>query len=242
VLVGVIDRYAIGHTPDGPIRTVIVTEGPTGVRVRLWLSSMILLSLFAQHQPCPGERIGVRYRWRDLDNGYHRWMLVVDRPEILDFSPLGGEVSDEVPWQRKRDVAIARLELVDTVSPGRTADGQRAQHHDRLSTADAVQLVTSRAAAWVPPSHRSIASQRAETAILRGVLIPLATVSESATPWKLGRPSQRPSEAITVVSPMRKLVCMTLYSEPGGTMPGGGGSGLSLKRMSIVTSAPSTLR
>ena len=174
VLVGVIDRYAMGHTPDGPIRTVIVTEEPTGVRVRLWLSSMILLSLFAQHQPRPGERIGVRYRWRDLDNSYHRWMLVVDRPEILDFSPLGGEVSDEVPWQRKRGVAIAHLELVDTVLPGRAADRQRAQHHDRLSTADAVQLATSRAAAWIPSSHRSTASQRAETAILRDVLIPLA--------------------------------------------------------------------
>src|SRR5262245_26917713 len=66
-----------------------------------------------------------------------------------------------------------------------------------------------------------------------------ATASDSPKPWKLGRPSQRPSEAITVVSPMRKLVCMTLFSEPGGTMPGAGGSGLSLKRMSIVTSAPS---
>ena len=32
---------------------------------------------------------------------------------------------------------------------------------------------------------------------------------------------------------------VTLFSEPGGTMPGGGGSGLSLKRISIVTCAPS---
>ena len=97
VLVGVIDRYAIGYMTDSPVRTVIVTEEPTGARVRLWLSSRILLSLFAQHQPRPGERISVCYRWRHLDNGYHRWMLVVDRPESLDFSPLGGEVSDEGP-------------------------------------------------------------------------------------------------------------------------------------------------
>ena len=174
VLVGVIDRYAIGYTPDGPIRTVIVAEEPTGVRVRLWLSSTILLSLFAQQQPRPGERIGVRYRWRDLDNSYHRWMLVVDRPEVLDFSPLGGEVSDEVPWQRKRGAAIARLEPADTVSPGRAADGQRAQHNDLLSTSDAVHLATSRAAVWRPSSHRSTAGQRAATAILRDTLIPLA--------------------------------------------------------------------
>src|SRR5918912_2129970 len=70
VLVGVIDRYAISHMPQGAVRTVIVTEEPTGERVSLRLSSRILLSLFAQHQPHPGERIGVRYRWRDLDNGY----------------------------------------------------------------------------------------------------------------------------------------------------------------------------
>ena len=48
--------------------------------------------------------------------------------------------------------------------------------------------------------------------------------------------------AITVVSPMRRLACMILFSEPGGTIPGGGGSGLSLKRISIVVSAPSALR
>jgi len=51
------------------------------------------------------------------------------------------------------------------------------------------------------------------------------TVNDSANPWKLGRPSARPSEARTVVSPMRKLACITLFSAPGWTMAG---SGLSL--------------
>jgi hypothetical protein len=31
----------------------------------------------------------------------------MDRPETLDFSPLGGEASDEAPWHQKRRVAIA---------------------------------------------------------------------------------------------------------------------------------------
>jgi hypothetical protein len=31
----------------------------------------------------------------------------MDRPETLDFSPLGGEASDEAPWNRQRRVAIA---------------------------------------------------------------------------------------------------------------------------------------
>jgi hypothetical protein len=70
----------------------------------------------------------------------------------------------------------------------------------------------------------------------------LETVSDSDIPWKPGLPWQAPSDAITVVSPMRRLACMILFSEPGGTIPGGGGSGLSLKRISIVVSAPSALR
>ena len=58
-------------------------------------------------------------------------------------------------------------------------------------------------------------------------------------PWKLGCPPQRPSDAITSVSPILKLQCITLSSAPGGTIPGGKGSGLSRKRISISTSAPS---
>ena len=59
-------------------------------------------------------------------------------------------------------------------------------------------------------------------------------MSDSEKPWNSGLPLQRPSEAITVVSPMRKLACITLFSVPGGSMPGGGSPGLSLKRISIV--------
>jgi hypothetical protein len=54
--------------------------------------------------------------------------------------------------------------------------------------------------------------------------------------------SSHPSEAISMVSPMRKAQCMTLFSNPAGTVPGGGGSGLSLKRIIISTWAPSASR
>jgi C4-dicarboxylate transporter len=40
---------------------------------------------------------------------------------------------------------------------------------------------------------------------------------------------------------MRKLACITLSPASGGSMPASQGSGLSLKRMSVVTSAPSAL-
>jgi hypothetical protein len=101
VLAGVIDRYTISDTPQGLVRTVIVTEAQTGEQVSLRLASMCLLSLFAQYQPRPGDRIDVRYRWNAPDRSYQRWRLFMDRLETLDFSPLGGEVSDEAPWQRE---------------------------------------------------------------------------------------------------------------------------------------------
>jgi hypothetical protein len=107
VLAGVIDRYTISDTPQGLVRAVIVTEERTGERVCLRLASTSLLALFAQHQPQPGERIDVRYRWHAPDHGYSRWRLLMARPEPLDFSALGGEMSDEAPWHRERRMAIA---------------------------------------------------------------------------------------------------------------------------------------
>ncbi|MGH8068111.1 MAG: hypothetical protein ACRERE_23345 [Candidatus Entotheonellia bacterium] len=107
VLAGVIDHYTISETPQGLVRTVIVTEVWTGERVSLRLASTSLLALFAQYQPHPGERIDVRYRWHAPYHGYQRWRLLMDRPETLDFSPLGGETSDEAPWHRERRMAIA---------------------------------------------------------------------------------------------------------------------------------------
>jgi hypothetical protein len=107
VLAGVIDRYTVSETPQGFVRTVIVTEERTGRQVGVRLASTSLLALFAQHQPRPGARIDVRYRWHAPGHGYQRWRLLMDRPEPLDLSPLGGEASDEAPWHRERRVAVA---------------------------------------------------------------------------------------------------------------------------------------
>jgi hypothetical protein len=130
VLAGVIDRYTISDTPQGLVRTVILTEARTGEQVSLRLASRCLLSLFAQYQPHPGERIDVRYRWNAPDHGYQRWRLLMDRPEALDFSPLGGEASDEAPWHRE-----PRTYSVVAASPPDTVDGQlsqRAPHSERI--------------------------------------------------------------------------------------------------------------
>jgi hypothetical protein len=103
----VIDRYTVSETPQGFVRTVIVTEARTGERVSLRLASTSLLALFAQHQPHPGERIDLRYRWHAPGHGYQRWTLRMDRPEPLELSPLEGEASDEAPWHRERRGAVA---------------------------------------------------------------------------------------------------------------------------------------
>ncbi|HSF30128.1 MAG TPA: hypothetical protein VLK82_06600 [Candidatus Tectomicrobia bacterium] len=102
VLMGVIDRYTVSETPQGFVRTVIVTEEQTGKQVSLRLASTSLLALFAHYQPHPGERIDMRYRWQAPGHSYQRWRLLMDRPEALDFSPLGGEASDEAPWHPER--------------------------------------------------------------------------------------------------------------------------------------------
>jgi hypothetical protein len=87
VLAGVIDQYTISQTPQGLVRTAIVTEERTGERVRLRLASTSILALFAQQQPQPGERIDVRYRWHAPGHDYQRWRLLMVRPKTLDFSP-----------------------------------------------------------------------------------------------------------------------------------------------------------
>jgi hypothetical protein len=101
ILVGFVDSYDVGHTPFGAVRTCIVTEEATNKKVSLWLSSTVLLDLFQRHKPKPGERIGLKYLGKDEDKGYHRYRLLVDRPdEALEFSPLGGEDREEAgPWR-----------------------------------------------------------------------------------------------------------------------------------------------
>jgi hypothetical protein len=51
-----------------------------------------------------------------------------------------------------------------------------------------------------------------------------------------------PSEAMTVLCPMRNIACMTLFSNPGARVPGGGGCGLSLNYIIATTSAPTAVR
>jgi hypothetical protein len=104
ILVGRVVAYHQGYTVYGPVRTAII-EQDDGDRVTVWLSSTVLLNEFAKLKPKPGERIGLKYLGMHPDRGYHRYKLLVDRDEPLEFTPLGGEAkvtaasdNDDVPF------------------------------------------------------------------------------------------------------------------------------------------------
>ncbi len=91
-LVGRIARYGTASGIYGPVRTATV-ERDNGEQRTVWLSSRVLLALFDEQQPQIGERIGLKYAGRHPEKGYHRYALLVDRPDtpLPAFTPLGGE-------------------------------------------------------------------------------------------------------------------------------------------------------
>ena len=78
----------------------------------------------------------------------------------------------------------------------------------------------------------------ASAAKTRSASASVATFSASEKPLNFPSSGEQPSDAIRVLPPTRKLACITFFSQPGASMPGGGDSGLSLWRMSMSTSAP----
>src|SRR5215470_6904144 len=80
----------------------------------------------------------------------------------------------------------------------------------------------------VPPSDNPLKRRSASAASLAS--------TESAKPSNLGLPVLRPSDAITLVSPILRDACITLFSLPGEHIDF---SGLSFQRISMPTSAPS---
>jgi hypothetical protein len=91
ILVGIVEGYDVGFTPYGSVRTCMIVEEGTHRKYSIWLSSTVLLSLFERFKPLPGERLGLRYLGVDAQKRYHKFRLLVDRPQALDFSALGGE-------------------------------------------------------------------------------------------------------------------------------------------------------
>src|SRR5262249_16526223 len=85
-----------------------------------------------------------------------------------------------------------------------------------------------RLAKTVLPSGIRTSPPLASAANMRSASASFLALMESEKPSNFGLPCAQPSDAITSSPSMSRHECMILLSLPGATMPGGGGSGLSL--------------
>ena len=104
ILVGLIIRYETAQPSYGPCEVVIIENEEGGGLVTVWLSRIVLKNLFSEHRPRPGERIGLKYLGVDEHKNYHKYRLLMDRPdELHDFDE--SAAADPIP---PRDSILAR--------------------------------------------------------------------------------------------------------------------------------------
>ena len=83
-LVGRVVRYDKAPGRYGPCVLAVLDvagEGHGPHLVAVWLAHKVLLELFKELRPAPGERVGIK-RVDDSGKGYARYLVKVDRPEI----------------------------------------------------------------------------------------------------------------------------------------------------------------
>src|SRR5581483_9921333 len=85
VLVGTVIRYTIAPGKHGECKTCIV-QREDGSRVAVWQNSTVLVSLFSQEDPKPGQRIGLRFLGVN-PKGYKMFRMLVDRDETAPPAP-----------------------------------------------------------------------------------------------------------------------------------------------------------
>jgi hypothetical protein len=78
-LVGRVQSYETITGLYGACPAVIVAREEDGAPVTIWLSAVVLQSLFEEEQPQVGDRIGLRYLGLHPTKGYKRYALLVDR-------------------------------------------------------------------------------------------------------------------------------------------------------------------
>lgn len=115
--------------------------------------------------------------------------------------PSHGRISDPVTLLRFGYAGVSGLCMTETIHP----TPKRSVSMPNLGA----QKVFSRGMVTSPPSPRAAKTRSASASS--------GTVIESENPSKFGFPSHMPSDPITVVSPIRKLACMTLSSKQDGT-------------------------
>ena len=117
ILTGTIRGYREAVGNYGPVVIATVEEDKTGTRYAVWLSATVLRNEFAKQKPRVGESVGIRYYGTDPVKNYHRYRLVVDRPEVVpDF---GGSTTDDEAgnWQAEADLSQEAEHGTDTDPP-----------------------------------------------------------------------------------------------------------------------------
>ena len=97
ILVGTVDSYDTWEGRYGTVKVVVVRDEAGGSLVSVYLSSAVLLQEFKKLCPRPGEMIGIRYFGKDVDRGYHKYKVMVQRETNVEAF-LNVEAPAEEPW------------------------------------------------------------------------------------------------------------------------------------------------
>jgi hypothetical protein len=81
VLVGTVELYDTWEGKYGPVKVVVLRDEAGGSLVSVYLGATVLFEEFKKLRPRPGEIVGIRYFGKDEDRGYHKYKVMVDRPD-----------------------------------------------------------------------------------------------------------------------------------------------------------------
>jgi hypothetical protein len=102
ILVGTVELYDTWEGRYGPVKVVVLRDEAGGGLVSVYLGATVLFEEFKKWRPRPGELVGIRYFGKDEDRGYHKYKVMVDRPDASLDAFFGAEgvataSDDDVP-------------------------------------------------------------------------------------------------------------------------------------------------
>ena len=104
MVVGTVTGYSSAMGNYGKVVICTIEEETLG-RLAIWISSTVLKGEFSEHKPKVGERLGIKYLGPHATKNYHRYRLVVDRPDSLpDFEASATDDEPTGDWNRAKDL------------------------------------------------------------------------------------------------------------------------------------------
>lgn len=96
IISGTLIRYSSATTAYGRATIAVIEDEASGERISVWLIHTVLKNEFQKQRPEPGERLAIKYFGVVDAANYHRYKLLVDRPdEVPDFG--SSATTDELP-------------------------------------------------------------------------------------------------------------------------------------------------